>query len=52
MSELRPLLRSLWQDDGDAVVATEYMLIGSILVVGVSAGLVSVRDATNDALAD
>ncbi len=42
-----PLLASLRDDDFGGVLATEFSLVGGILLVGIIPGLVSVRDAIN-----
>ena len=47
---MKKLFVKLWNDDCGAMLTTEYALISSILISGVAAGLVAVRDATNNAL--
>lgn len=39
------LLSRFWSDDAGAVVAGEYLMVGSIVVVGGGVGLVSMRDS-------
>ncbi len=39
------LLTRLWTDDRGTLLSTEFMLMATILVIGVIAGLVMVRDA-------
>jgi Flp pilus assembly pilin Flp len=39
------LLKKLWADECGAVIATEYLMLGSIVAVGGATGLVSMRDA-------
>lgn len=39
------LLKKLWADESGAVIATEYLMLGSIVAVGGATGLVSMRDA-------
>ncbi len=42
------LFANLWNDDGGAVLASEYMALGSVVVLGGVAGLSSLRDSVND----
>lgn len=46
------LMRKLWNDDRGAIVATEFLFIATILVIGIIVGLASVRDAINTELAE
>jgi Flp pilus assembly pilin Flp len=39
------LLKTLWADECGAVIATEYLMLGSIVAVGGTTGLVAMRDA-------
>ena len=43
-------LRKLWRDDAGALLATEWVFMATILVIGVIPGMVAVRDALNAAL--
>jgi hypothetical protein len=43
-SHLRHLVR-LWNDDGGALLATEFLICASILVFGTVSGLIAVREA-------
>ena len=45
---LYALLTQLWNDDAGSIVATEYLLLGSIVGLGSAAGLATVRDSVND----
>lgn len=38
-------LRKLWNDDAGAIIASEYLMLGSIVVVGGAAGMNSMRDS-------
>jgi Flp pilus assembly pilin Flp len=49
---MRQLLRRLWQDDGGALIATEWLFIVVIMVIGLITGFVFVRDAVVDELAE
>jgi hypothetical protein len=42
---MRHLLQKLWDDDGGALLATEWIIIATILVLGVITGLVAARNA-------
>jgi Flp pilus assembly pilin Flp len=39
------LMKQLWNDDGGAVIAIEFLFFITILIVGIIAGLVGVRAA-------
>jgi hypothetical protein len=41
------MLKSLWLDEGGAVLSAELILLTVILVIGVSVGMVAVRDAVD-----
>jgi len=47
---LTSLLADLWSDDTAALISTEYILVGGILMAGVVPGLVVARNSLNDAL--
>ena len=42
---MRQLLRKLWNDDCGALIATEWVFVATILVLGAITGLVAVRQA-------
>jgi Flp pilus assembly pilin Flp len=44
----RDLLVRFWSDESGAIVATEYLLLGSVVVVGGVSGMTAVRDSVND----
>jgi Flp pilus assembly pilin Flp len=46
------LMRKLWQDEGGALLSIEWAFVATILVVGVTTGLVAVRNAVNSELAE
>ncbi len=46
------MLKRLWMDEGGAILSTELILIMVILVIGMSIGLVALRDAVDAQLAD
>jgi len=46
------MFRNLWRDDSGAIIATEFIFLASILVIGILAGITAVRDAVNAELAD
>jgi hypothetical protein len=39
------LMRKLWNDDGGAVITTEWVFVATILILGSITGLVAVRQA-------
>jgi len=39
------MLRSLWSDDCGALIATEWVFVATILILGIITGLVAVRQA-------
>jgi hypothetical protein len=44
---MRHLLKNLWNDDTGALIATEYLFVATILVIGTILGLATLRDAVN-----
>ena len=42
---MKHLLSKLWRDDHGAMIATEYLFIVTILIIGSIVGLTNVRDA-------
>jgi hypothetical protein len=42
---LRNLFAELWGDEAGSVIAAEYLLLGSIVGIGGTTGLVAMRDA-------
>lgn len=46
------LMRQLWQDEAGVIVSTEIILIMMILVFGLIAGMVSLRDSVAQELGD
>jgi hypothetical protein len=46
MLTLRALMTKLWKDDAGSILATEYLMLGSIVALGGATGLNSLRDAT------
>lgn len=44
---VRQLLTKLWTDDCGAVIATEYLMLGTVVGLGGVTGLASMRDAMN-----
>lgn len=49
---MRSLLLKLWNDDVGSVLAVEWTLLVGVMVMGVSAGAVAVRDAVNANMAN
>ena len=46
------LMKKLWQDDDGALIATEFLFIAVILVIGLVVGLVYVRNAVTAKLSE
>lgn len=46
------MIKRLWQDQAGAIVSAELVLISTVFVIGVVAGLTAVRDAVVSELAD
>ncbi len=44
---MRKLLTTLWCDDSGAVIATEYLFVVTILVIGIIVGLSNLQTALN-----
>jgi hypothetical protein len=42
------LIVSLWNDESGAVIATEYLMLGSIVAAGSAGGMVAMRDSVVD----
>ena len=42
---MRQLVQKLWKDDCGALIATEWVFVATILVLGIITGLVAVRQA-------
>jgi Flp pilus assembly pilin Flp len=49
---LRNLFMQLWNDESGAVVATEYLMLGSIVALGSAAGMAEIRDSMIDEYKD
>ena len=49
---MRGLMLKLWNDDRGALLATEWVFVTTILVVGLVAGLKSVQQSVNAELVD
>ncbi len=47
---IQTMFSKLWNDDSGAIIATEYLILSSIVVFGVVGGLTTVRDAINGEL--
>jgi Flp pilus assembly pilin Flp len=48
----KQMMRKLWNDDQGALIATEYLFVATILVIGMVVGLTNVRDAVNAELTE
>jgi hypothetical protein len=44
------LIRRLWRDDAGAVLATEWVFMATILIIGVIPGMVALRHSLNVAM--
>src|SRR5205807_9898579 len=49
---MRELMTRLWDDDCGALIATEWVFVATILVLGIITGLVAVRQAVIAELTD
>lgn len=49
---MRNLMSKLWNDDGGAIIAAEFVLVATILVLGLVVGLKAVNLAINNELAE
>lgn len=45
-------LKQMWQDDSGAILATEYLFVATILVIGLVIGLAGLRTAINAELTE
>lgn len=46
------MMKKLWNDDQGALIAMEFLFVATILVIGIIAGLSSVRSAVNVELSE
>jgi Flp pilus assembly pilin Flp len=49
---MRNMMRKFWSDDQGALIATEYLFVATILVIGTAVGLAGLRDAINAELTE
>ncbi len=49
---MRSLMLKLWNDDGGALISVEWVFVATILVLGVTVGLVAVRNAVDSELVE
>jgi Flp pilus assembly pilin Flp len=49
---MRNMMRKLWSDDQGALIATEYLFVTTIIVIGTVVGLTNIRDAVNAELTE
>jgi hypothetical protein len=49
---MQRLMGKFWQDDCGALIATEFLFVATILVIGTVVGLSAVRDAVNVELSE
>jgi hypothetical protein len=45
VSAVRNLMRSLWREDAGGLVSAEYLLIGTLLTIGLLVGIAAVQSA-------
>lgn len=45
---LRSLFAAFWRDESGAVIATEYLMLGSIVALGSATGMAAMRDSIVD----
>src|SRR3974390_2700051 len=49
---MKKIIAKLWNDEGGALISVEWVFVATILVLGVTVGLVAVRNAVNSELAE
>ena len=49
---MRNMMRKLWSDDQGALIATEYLFVATITVIGTVVGLTNIRDSINAELTE
>ena len=49
---MRRLMQKLWNDDGGALIAAEWLFIVTIMVIGIVTGLATVRNAVASELVE
>lgn len=48
----RKLFTELWLDESGSVIATEYLMLGSIVALGSAGGMTAMRDSINEEYAE
>jgi len=49
---MKNIVNKLWRDDQGALLASEYLVVGTIVGIGVVVGLTGVRNAVNEELTE
>lgn len=49
---MKSLLRRLWNDDCGAILTTEYLTLGTVVVLGGVGGLAAMRDSVNSEMSE
>jgi Flp pilus assembly pilin Flp len=49
---MKQVMLKLWKDDHGALIASEWLFVATILVIGIIVGLANVRDAVNTELSE
>ncbi len=45
---IRQLMTRLWNDESGSIIATEYLMLGTVVALGSATGMVTVRDSINE----
>lgn len=49
---IRQLMARLWNDEAGSVIATEYLMLGTVVALGSAGGMATVRDSINEEYAE
>ena len=49
---MKRLIMGLWQDEHGVILSTEIVIVGTVLVVGLITGMVSLQEAVNTEMSD
>lgn len=52
MTHMKTIATQLWNDDAGAIIASEYLFVVTILIIGTIVGLAAVREAVNTELGE
>jgi Flp pilus assembly pilin Flp len=45
---IRELMTRLWKDESGSIIATEYLMLGTVVAIGSVGGMTTIRDTVNE----